>query len=117
MASLLDTFGYELYKNVIGKNDTRLQIFTLLDAWAFCIRCAQENALVEGFGISAERKGDHYVINQFMLRKENGEYKGISAGGNFLLGRTISAYNLDGAFVEFMDGKTTKIVDIDRLKK
>lgn len=113
----MGVFGYELYKNVIGRNETHIQTFTLLDAWAFAIRCAQENTLVEGFGISAEKKGDHYEIHQFMLRRENGEYKGISAGGSFLVGRTIAAYNLDGAFLEFMDGKSTKVVDLDRLKK
>lgn len=115
--AFVDTLGHELYKNVIGKKDTHIQTFTLLDAWAFAIRCAQENSLAEGFGILVEKKGDHYDINQFMLRKENGEYKGISAGGNFLVGRTIEAYNLDGAFLEFMDGKSTKVVDMDRLKK
>lgn len=116
MAPLLDTLGHELYKNVIGKNETNLQVFTLLDAWAFAIRCAQENALSDGFGISVNKKGDHYEIDQFMLRKENGEYKGISAGGSSLVGRSIKAYNLDNAFLEFMDGKSTKIVDLDRLK-
>lgn len=112
-----DTLGHELYRNLIGRRETHIQTFTLLDAWAFAIECAQKNSLVEAFGIMQEKKGDHYIINQYMLRKENGEYKGISAGGNFLVGRTITAYNLDGAFLEFLDGKSSKIAGLDQLRK
>lgn len=114
MVNLKEALGQYLYEEVLGKKETHLTEFTLLNAWKFFIDCCMDYPRIKLCGLAIERKGDHFEINQCML---NASGDMIRAKGDFSIGRKIQAYELDDDLMDYMNGDTAKIMDISALKK
>lgn len=113
MANILDLIGQALYEDVVGRKDTHLEEFTLLNAWKFLIDVAVEDPRVAMGAIKITRKGERYVIMQMILNKNMDP---IHKDGEFVLGRTVYAYSLDEGMQAYLGGKDYAIMKLDVLK-
>lgn len=113
MANFLDMVGQALYEDVIGRKDTRLEEFSLLNAWKFLIETAMEDHRVAMGAIQIKRKGERFEIMQLMLNKKGDP---IRKDGEFILGRTVYAYSLDEDMSEYMGENKYRIMKLDALK-
>lgn len=114
MSGLLDNIEQTLYKEVIGRNETHIEEFTMLSAWKFFIEICMENYRADRCAIEIKREGNHYNINQIIFDK-NG--KPIYKKGDFILGRSIQAYSLSDDVVDFMDGNQMQFIHLSTLLK
>ena len=114
MANFFDMVGQALYEDVIGRKDTHLEEFSLLNAWKFLIEAAMEDHRVAMGAIKIVRKGERYEIMQMMLNKKMDP---IQKNGEFVLGRTVYAYTIDEDMAEYLGGKDFAIMKLDALKQ
>lgn len=113
MANFFDMIGQVLYEDVWNRKETRLEEFTLLNAWAFLIEAAIEDHRVAMGAIRIVRKGEKYEIMQMMLNKKMDP---IKKNGEFVFGRTVYAYAIDDDLTEYLAGKDFAIMKLDTLK-
>lgn len=113
MANIMDHIGNVLYKEVLGRKETHLEEFTLLEAWKFFIEMAMENKRVQMCALGIERKGDHYTISQIMLDKK---MEPIKKNSDFVVGRSIQAYALDDELLDFLSGDAHRLMKLEVLK-
>ena len=113
MANFFDMVGQAFYEDVIGRKDTHLEEFTLLNAWKFLIDAAMENPRVAMGAIKIVRKGERYEIIQIMLNKRMNP---IQMKGEFVMGRTVYAYMLDDDMIAYLGEKDSVIMKLDTLK-
>ena len=113
MAHFFDMIGQALYEDVIGRKDTRIEEFTLLNAWRFLIDAATEDHRVAMGAIKIVRKGERYEIMQMMLNKNMDP---IKKSGEFALGRTLYAYTLDDDMIAYLGEKDYAVMKLDALK-
>lgn len=113
MANFFDLMGQALYEEILGRDETRLEEFTLLNAWKFLIEAAMENPRIAMGAINVVRKGERYKITQIMLNKK---MEPLKKNGEFLVGRIVYAYSISDDLVSFMNEKETVIMNLESLK-
>lgn len=113
MANFFDLIGQALYEDVIGRKETHLEEFTLLNAWKFLIESAMEDHKVAMGALRVTRKGDRYEIMQLMLNKNMDP---IKKSGEFVFGRTVYAYTLDEDLIDFLGEKDMRVMKLENLK-
>lgn len=112
MAGLFDNLGQSLYENFIGRDETRIDEFTMLNAWKFFIDLCIENPKVYLCVLGIERAGNHYVIRQLMFDKNS---QPIMVKGDYVLGRKIQAFTLSDDVLEFMNGHSRQYLYLNTL--
>lgn len=109
MGKLTDRLSQILWDEVIGRDEVHIKTLDMDNVRRFFMRAAGENAKVFRCGLKIEPKGNHYVITQLMLDKEG---KVLRDGSDFYVGRQIYAEQLDDSVIEFMAGKTLRLMDL-----